>query len=86
MWKILYKKSVEKDLRSISKDNQYFIRRAIEDKLMVDPVKFGIPLRRNLKGFRKLRVGELRIIYSIEKETITIYVVKIGHRKDVYND
>lgn len=84
MWTVVYKKSVQKDLKGMSQDIQYIIRRAIEEKLMVDPVKFGLPLRRNLKGLMKLRIGDYRIIYSIEKETVTVLVIKIGHRKNVY--
>lgn len=83
-WKITYKKSVKKDLKKISKDIKYIIRRAIEEKLMADPLKFGVPLRRNLKGLMKLRVGDYRIIYSIEEKVVTVHVIKIGHRKDVY--
>ncbi len=63
MWVILYKKSVKKDLKGLSNDIKYILRRAIEDKLMVDPLRFGVPLRRNLKGLMKLRVGDYRIIY-----------------------
>ena len=84
MWTVVYKKSITKDLKGISEDIQYIIRRAIEDKLMVDPVRFGLPLRRNLKGLMKLRVGDYRVIYSIEKQTVTVHVIKIGHRRDVY--
>jgi mRNA interferase RelE/StbE len=83
MWKVVYKKSVQKDLKGISKDNQYIIQRAIEEKLMIDPLRFGLPLRRNLKGLMKLRVGEYRIIYSIDQKAVIVFVVKIGHRKDV---
>jgi len=84
-WKIVYKESVSKDLRHISKEIQYIIRRTIEEKLGVDPLRFGLPLRRDLKGFMKLRVGDYRVIYSIEKSTVTIYVIKIGHRREVYD-
>jgi mRNA interferase RelE/StbE len=49
-------------------------------------VRFGLPLRRNLKGLMKLRVGDYRIIYSIEKQTVTVHVIKIGHRREVYED
>ena len=83
-WKVTYKESVKKDLKKISKDIQYIIRRAIEEKLMVDPLKYGLPLKRNLKGDMKLRVGDFRIIYSISKNTVTVHVLKIDHRKDVY--
>lgn len=47
-WKVTYKKSIQKDLKKISKDIQYIIKRAIEEKLMNDPLKFGLPLRRSL--------------------------------------
>ncbi len=67
-------------------DMQYIIRRAIEDKLMVDPLRYGLPLRRGLKGLMKLRVGDYRVIYSIEKEIVTVQVIKIGHRRHVYGD
>ncbi len=84
MWKVVYKKSVKKDLKGISKDIQYILRRAIEEKLMTDPIRYGVPLRRSLKGLMKLRVGDYRIIYSINERTVVVCVVKIGHRKEVY--
>ncbi len=84
MWTVIYSKSVQKDLKKISTDMQYIIRRAIEDKLMIDPVRFGVPLRRNLKGLMKLRVGDYRIIFSTDKNTVTVHVIKIGHRREVY--
>lgn len=84
MWKIVYKKSVKKDLQGVSADIQYILRKAIEQKLKIDPLKFGTPLRRNLKGLMKLRVGDYRIIYSMDQKTVTVMVIKIGHRKEVY--
>ena len=84
MWKIIYKKSVGKDLKSISIENRYLIKRAIEEKLGSDPIKFGLPLRRTLKGYMKLRVGDFRVIYTVSRKTITVCVIKIGHRREVY--
>ena len=86
MWKIVYKSSVKKDFKNISDEMTSIIRQVIEEKLMVDPIKFGIPLRRTLKGYMKLRVGSYRIVYSIEHKTVTVHVIKIAHRKDVYRD
>lgn len=51
---------------------------------MTDPLKFRLPLRRNLKALMKLRVGDYRIIYSIDEEIVTVHVIKIDHRKEVY--
>jgi len=83
-WKVTYKESVKKDLKKISPNIKYIIKRAIEEKLMSDPVRFGLPLRNNLKGLFKLRIGDYRIIYSISKKIVTVHVIKIGHRKEVY--
>ncbi|MEC9283759.1 MAG: type II toxin-antitoxin system RelE/ParE family toxin [Bdellovibrionota bacterium] len=84
MWKLRYKESVKKDLKKISQDNQYIIKRTIEDKLQTEPLKYGLPLRRSLKGYMKLRIGDYRVIYSIEKQIVTVHIIKIGHRREVY--
>ncbi len=42
---------------------------------MIDPVRFGIPLRRTLKRLMKLRVGDYRIIYSILKKTVVVSII-----------
>ena len=84
MWKIVYNRSIKKDLKSIPEKTKYLIKRTIEEKLMIDPIRFGIPLRRNLKGLMKRKVGDYRIIYSIEKKIVTIFVIKISHRKEEY--
>jgi mRNA-degrading endonuclease RelE of RelBE toxin-antitoxin system len=62
------------------------IKRAIEERLMVDPLAFGKPLQYNLKGYRRLRVGDYRVIYRIEHVTRVVFVVAIKHRKEAYVD
>jgi len=83
MYKIEYLENVvEDDIHSLSKSDKLKIKRAIEEKLVNDPIRFGKPLQYSLKGCRRLRVGDYRVIYVIEKDTVLI--VKIGHRKEVY--
>ena len=84
IWKIVYKKSVKKDLKSISTDIQKIIKKSIENKLMTDPIYFGTPLRRNLRGLMKLKVRDYRIIYSIHRRKVIVHIIKIGHGKEVY--
>lgn len=62
------------------------IKRAIEDRLMTDPIGFGKPLRYSLKGHRRLRVSEYRIIYRIDHDNKTVIIVAIKNRKDIYED
>src|SRR3989338_8849364 len=57
-------------------------RSAIENKLTAKPEVFGKPLRRSLKGYWKLRVGDYRIIYRIEKIKVKIFMIQ--HRSVVY--
>ncbi len=63
-------------------DMQRRIKESIEKRLMTQPEQYGIPLRKTLKGFWKLRVGDYRIVYKIVKEEI--HVLAIAHRKKVY--
>lgn len=73
----------EKDLPQIPKNMQERIRKAIEERLLTEPGEYGGPLKRGLQGYRKLRVGDYRVIYKVDKENIVI--LKIGHRKEVYH-
>ena len=82
-FEILYHPDVpDKDLSRLSHDVKRRVRKSIESKLAHAPQEFGEPLRRTLKGYWKLRVGDYRVIYKIQgKEVI---VLRIGHRRDVY--
>ena len=82
-YSIIYHAEIAKDISSLPKNIKSRIKKAIENRLLIDPIKYGQPLRRSLQGYRKLRVGDYRVIYRIEKSNIII--LKIGHRKEVYN-
>jgi mRNA interferase RelE/StbE len=73
---------VKKDIPKLSKREKEQIKLAIEDKLTENPYIFGIPLRRSLKGYRKLRVGDYRIVFCIEKSKVKIFLIQ--HRSIVY--
>jgi mRNA interferase RelE/StbE len=75
----------KKDYPTLSTSAKAFIKKAIEERLMVDPISFGKPLRYTLQGFRRLRVGRCRVVYRIDEKKRTIIVHAIDHRKDVYN-
>jgi addiction module RelE/StbE family toxin len=77
---------VQKHIPALSTDAKKLIKRAIEERLMVDPIGFGKPLRYSLKGHRRLRVSDYRVVYRIEPETNTVIVVAIKHRKDIYEE
>jgi len=82
IFRLLYHPLVARDIENIPANISNRIKKAIEQRLMVDPVKAGRPLRKSLAGHRKMRVGDYRVIYRVERNTII--VLKIGHRREVY--
>ena len=81
-YRIVFKQSVAKDLRSIpKKDVQRILRRI--DGLAADPRPVGAE---KLSGDEKYRIrqGKYRILYAIEDDVVTVTIVKVGHRVDVY--
>jgi mRNA interferase RelE/StbE len=58
------------------------IRNAIEKRLTTAPHLYGEPLRKTLRGYWKLRVGDYRVIFKIMKEEV--WILGIIHRKKVY--
>ncbi|KKP95403.1 MAG: Toxin of the RelE-RelB toxin-antitoxin system [candidate division TM6 bacterium GW2011_GWE2_36_25] len=84
-YKITYLESVKKsDIPALSASAKKLIKKAIEQRLTIDPIGFGKPLRYSLKGHRRLRVSNYRIVYRIEPETQSVLIVAIKHRKDIY--
>jgi len=82
---IIYHQDVGKiDLPKINKNVKIRIKKAIEERLMTEPTKYGKLLRRSLKGYWKLRVGDYRIVYKTKNEEIFIF--RIIHRKKIYRD
>ena len=71
------------DLPAINRNLQVRIRRAIEQRLATEPVRYGGPLHSELKGYWKLRVGDYRVVYEMVGQEVR--VLRIDHRKDVYN-
>ncbi len=75
---------ISQDIPKISGEWREKIRRAIKERLTTYPELYGKPLRRSLKGYRKLRVGDYRIIFRIEKIKVKILVIQ--HRSVVYDE
>ena len=81
-YKVYFKESVEKDFSTIPKKNLQKILRRIE-MLSQDPRPQG---HEKLTGRERYRVrqGHYRIVYSIQDKELTVWVVKVGHRREVY--
>ena len=85
MYKIEYlTKVIEKDIPKLPSSAKKLIKKAIEERLTLDPIAYGKPLRYGLYGQRRLRVSDYRIIYIVDSQNKLVTITAIGHRKNIY--
>jgi mRNA interferase RelE/StbE len=80
-YRIVYKKSVQRDLKKLGKTQALHVLDQIEKDLINHPDSFPI-LKGQFAGLRKYRIGDYRVIYVILDEDVMI--LRIGHRREVY--
>ena len=85
-WKVRFEKRAKKELSSLDRQAQADIWQYIKERIATeeDPRRFGEPLRKNLAGLWKYRMGNYRIIADIQDQELVVLVVRVGHRKNVY--
>jgi len=81
-YKIYFKESVEKDFHTIPKNDLRKIIFRIQ-ALAKDQKLSGHEKLTGQERYR-IRQGHYRIVYSIQDNEFTVWVVKVGHRKDIY--
>ena len=83
LYKIIFKNSVEKDIRKVDKSQIPKLLETIQSL-----AKFPYPnSSRQLVGSEKtyrIRVGDYRIVYFVDSELSEIIIQRVAHRKDVY--
>lgn len=80
-YNIHYKKSVNRDLKKLSKAEARHILDQIEEELSKKADTYPV-LKGQFAGLRKYRVGDYRVIYAILENDVLI--LRIGHRREVY--
>ncbi|MBX3708454.1 MAG: type II toxin-antitoxin system RelE/ParE family toxin [Gammaproteobacteria bacterium] len=84
-WTIDFDKKAKKEFVSLDKSTQKQIDKFLL-KLMksANPRQFGEALKGNMQFFWHYRVGDYRLICSIEDNVLTVIVLRVKHRKEVY--
>ena len=85
-WKVELANSAEKELAKLDKTEARRIVSFLSERVSKaeNPRSFGAPLKGPLKKYWKYRVGNYRLICDIQDEKITVLVLRVGHRGDVY--
>ncbi len=83
MFEIEYTKAARKDLRKLDQVPRARIGEAI-DSLASDPHPPGSRKMIGSEALFRIRVGDYRVIYEVRNEVLTIFIIKIGHRQNIY--
>ena len=84
-YKIQLKRSVVKTLKSLPQKEVKKIAKKI-DSLEQNPVPKDSKKLKGEKDLYRVRVGDYRILYFFQNLNLTVLVIRVGHRKDIYKD
>jgi mRNA interferase RelE/StbE len=85
-WIVEFHPDAARELKKLDRVQAARIVRTLETRIAAldDPRTVGAPLKGEQKGYWRWRIGDYRIIARIEGQRITILVVRIAHRREVY--
>ena len=83
-WTIEFARSAEKELSKLEQPVVKRILHFLKHRVSGDPRSVGEPLKGTLSEFWRYRVGSYRLYAEILDKQVTVLIVKIGHRREVY--
>ena len=85
-WKIEWDDRARKELRKLDSSVQKEILSYLRLRIMEanNPRVFGQSLSGNKAGLWRYRVGNYRVICKIEDDILVVFVIGVGHRKEIY--
>jgi mRNA interferase RelE/StbE len=85
-WIVEITRTVEKQIKKLGPKAQQSIITFLRERVQpsTNPRQWGKPLHGDKGGLWRYRVGDYRLICDIQDEKITVLVLRVGHRKDIY--
>ena len=86
MYEVIFTDSALKELKKLDKPVVRGIKNWVVKNLVdcVDPRIHGKPLKGNLKGVWRYRVGDYRLFADIQDDKLVIFLFEVAHRKEIY--
>lgn len=87
-WKVEFSKQAAKQIKKLDRFTASIIMAWIGKHLVgaEDPRIHGKPLKGNLSGVWRYRVGDYRLLTELHDDVVTVIVLHVGHRREVYDD
>jgi len=86
VWKVEITRTAQREIQKLDRTAQVSILKFLRGRVAAadNPRQFGKPLRGEKKGLWRYRVGDFRLICDIQDQRITVLVLEVGNRKDIY--
>lgn len=82
-WRVIYHHEVAEDLEDLGRYQARAVLKAIESRIRDgEPEKTGKPLSGELAGCRRIRSGDVRIVYRVHAEIVEVLIVAVGPRRN----
>jgi mRNA interferase RelE/StbE len=82
-WIVIFHSDVQDDLDYLGASAAFRILKAIDERIENgEPEKLGKPLRGLLAGCRRIRVGDTRIVYRVDRGAVEVLIIAVGARRD----
>ncbi len=84
-WATRFRPSARRDLRAIPRETALRILHKLAE-LEADPYGFNTTELVGEPGYRRLRVGPYRVIYTLDHGQVVIWIIAVGHRSAIYQN
>lgn len=86
VWRVEFDRAAARELRKLGLDAERRVLKFLRERIVGsdDPRRLGHPLTGDHKGLWRYRVGDYRIVATIEDDRFVVLVVTVGHRREVY--
>ncbi len=87
MWHVEFDVRAAKELRKLAPQTRRLILDYFKTRIATeeDPRRFGKALSANLTGLWRYRIGDYRVICSINDGQLLVLALRIGHRREIYS-
>jgi mRNA interferase RelE/StbE len=84
-WQIEWDDRARKELRSLDSSIQNKILRYLRERTTTNPQSFGRGLVGDKSGLWRYRIEDYRVVCQLEEHRLVVLVIKVGHRKEIYD-
>ncbi|HAD03488.1 MAG: plasmid stabilization protein [Desulfuromonadales bacterium GWC2_61_20] len=82
-WRVIYHHEVADDLEALGRYAARAVLKAIEERIRDgEPEKSGKPLSGELAGCRRIRSGDVRIVYRVDGGIVEVLIIAVGPRRN----